>query len=32
MNYTDLLFNMLDHPEDYSEAQWQEILADNECR
>ena len=32
MNKTDLLFHMLEHPEDYSEAQWQEILADDECR
>ena len=32
MNKTDLLFQMLDQPERYSEAQWQEILADDECR
>ena len=32
MNKTDLLFQMLEHPERYSEAQWQEILADDECR
>ena len=32
MNKTDLLFQMLEHPEDYSEAQWQDILADDECR
>ena len=32
MNKTDLLFQMLENPEDYSEAQWQEILADDECR
>lgn len=32
MNKTDLLFQMLGHPEDYSEAQWQNILADDECR
>ena len=32
MNKTDLLFQMLDTPEDYSEAQWQDILADEECR
>ncbi len=31
MNKTDLLFQMLEHPEDYSEAQWQDILADDEC-
>ena len=32
MNKTDLLFQMLDNPEDYSEAQWQDILANDECR
>ena len=32
MNKTDLLFQMLEQPESYSEAQWQEILADDECR
>lgn len=32
MKKTDLLFQMLGHPEDYSEAQWQNILADDECR
>ena len=32
MNKTDLLFQMLERPERYSEAQWQEILADDECR
>ena len=32
MNKTDLLFQMLEQPERYSEAQWQEILADDECR
>lgn len=32
MKKTDLLFQMLDNPECYSEAQWQDILADNECR
>lgn len=32
MNKTDLLFQMLEHPEQYSEAQWQDILADDECR
>jgi len=31
MNKTDLLFQMLEQPERYSEAQWQEILADDEC-
>ncbi len=32
MNKTDLLFKMLDNPDQYSEAQWQDILADDECR
>ncbi len=32
MNKTDLLFQMLDNPDQYSEAQWQDILADEECR
>ena len=32
MNMTDLLLQMLEQPERYSEAQWQEILADDECR
>lgn len=32
MNKTDLLFQMLENPEDYSEAQWQDILADDESR
>ena len=32
MNKTDLLFQMLDNPEHFSEAQWQDILADDECR
>ena len=32
MKKIDLLFQMLDNPEHYSEAQWQEILADDECR
>ena len=32
MNKTDLLFQMLEQPERFSEAQWQEILADDECR
>lgn len=32
MNKTDLLFQMLEHPEQYSEAQWRDILADDECR
>lgn len=32
MKKTDLLFQMLDNPEHFSEAQWQDILADDECR
>ena len=32
MKKTDLLFQMLEHPEQYSEAQWRDILADDECR
>ena len=31
MKKVDLLFEMLEHPEQYSEEQWQEILADDEC-
>lgn len=32
MKKVDLLFEMLEHPEQYSESQWLEILADDECR
>lgn len=32
MKKVDLLFEMLEHPEQYSEEQWREILADDECR
>ncbi|MBQ7691109.1 MAG: DUF4974 domain-containing protein [Muribaculaceae bacterium] len=32
MNKTEQLLKMLDNPERYSEKQWQEILADDECR
>lgn len=32
MNKTDLLLQMLEHPHDYSAAEWQQILEDNECR
>lgn len=32
MNKTEQLLMMLEHPERYSEQQWQEILADDECR
>ena len=32
MNKTDQLLQILEHPERYSDAQWQEILANDECR
>ena len=32
MNKTEQLLKMLEHPERYNEQQWQEILADDECR
>ena len=32
MRKTEQLLEMLEHPERYSESQWQEILADDECR
>lgn len=32
MKKTDLLFQMLETPDQYSEAQWQDILSDEECR
>lgn len=32
MKKTEQLLEMLEHPERYSESQWQEILADEECR
>ena len=32
MKKTDFLFQMLEHPEHFSEAQWHDILADDECR
>ena len=32
MNKTEQLLKMLEHPEQYSEQQWQDILADGECR
>lgn len=32
MNKTDLLLQMLEHPHDYSAAEWQQILEDEECR
>ena len=31
MNKTDQLLMMLEHPEQYTERQWQDILADDEC-
>lgn len=32
MNKTELLLQMLEHPHDYSAAEWQQILEDDECR
>jgi hypothetical protein len=32
MNKTEQLLKMLEHPERYTELQWQDILADEECR
>ena len=32
MTKTDLLLHMMEQPHEYSEQQWQEILADEECR
>ena len=32
MNKTDLLFQMMEQPQAYSEQQWQEMLSDEECR
>ena len=32
MNKTDLLLQMMEQPHRYTADQWQEILADNECR
>lgn len=32
MNKTEQLLEMLEHPERYGQEQWQEILADEECR
>ena len=32
MNKTDLLFQMLEQPQAYTEQQWQEMLSDEECR
>ena len=32
MNKTDLLFQMMEQPQTYTDQQWQEILSDEECR
>ena len=32
MNKTDLLFQMMEQPQHYTAEEWQEILADEECR
>ena len=32
MNKTDLLFRMMEHPLEYTDTQWREILLDDECR
>ena len=32
MNKTDLLLQMLEQPQRYTAEEWQEILADDECR
>ena len=32
MNKTDLLLQMLEQPHQYTADEWQEILADDECR
>ena len=32
MNKTDLLLQMMEQPQRYTEEEWQEILADEECR
>ena len=32
MNKTDLLLQMMEQPHQYTADQWQEILADDECR
>ena len=32
MNKTDLLLQMMQHPEEYTADEWQDILADDECR
>ena len=32
MDKTERLLRMMEHPEQYSDAQWQELLSDEECR
>ena len=32
MNKTDLLFQMMEQPQAYTDQQWQDILSDEECR
>ena len=32
MNKTDLLFQMMEQPQAYSDQQWEDILSDEECR
>jgi hypothetical protein len=32
MNKTDLLFQMMERPQAYTDHQWQDILSDEECR
>ena len=32
MDKTELLFRMMEQPDQYTDEQWQEILADKECR
>ena len=32
MNKTDLLLQMMEQPQHYTAEEWQEILADEECR
>jgi len=32
MNKTELLFRMMEQPHNYTEAQWQEVLSNEECR
>ena len=32
MDKTELLFTMMERPEDYTDQQWLEVLADDECR